>query len=366
MKSKSGWRVVCCLALALSTPVHAQPAPVKPAIVTSEKAVTIVPAQIGLPQQAGLMTLESSKEYGPDGFDSVIQYASPDKQINGTVFVYFPSLPDTGLTFLATDAIIRKRFGKGTEIASDQLTSVGGVADAGRKIVYRGASDGTRSTVAMFVRAGNWIIVLRMSGPASRAQEIEAQIDAIAAQLTFGKDSDPRPATSVAISKCDAVRSADAEILRPSQAAALEGAVIAVSHHVVARKTKLRSPLVPQAMCLTGLSETKDVITQSFQTVDPTPTPRRFRLVGDAGLTLETVVSSVEPGVYIVTRYGIGVVEIYGAFRGVPSEAQLDSIVARDRAIPIVARVELKAEGGSDITLYCANAREGCTKKSEK
>ncbi|MES2291045.1 MAG: hypothetical protein V4530_15040 [Pseudomonadota bacterium] len=361
--------VAVCVALLLSTPAYSEPAPVQPKILTTAKSVRVVPAQIELPQQAGLMTLESSKEYGSDGFDNVIQYASPDKQISGTAFVYFPSLPDTGLTFLATDAIIRKRFGEGTRVASDQLVAVGGVANAGRKVVYGGASNGTRSTAAMFVRAGGWIIVLRMSGPASRASEIEMQIDAVAAKLSFAKDSKPYPATLVTTSGCKATQQVDADVVRPSQAAVLERTLIPVSNNMEIAKKKLWDPPVPAALCLSGSSDIKDVITQDFQlpaTPKKASAARKFRLVGDAGYVLEVTGSKVEPGVYLVIRYGIGSFDVLGAFRGIPSDAQLDRITAQDGSIPVLARVEMSAGGNSNITLNCDDTKEGCAAKNAK
>jgi hypothetical protein len=123
---------------------------------------TVRRAGIGVPRAAGSLRLGSVHTYDTKGLDTVAQYASADEAISGSAFVYYPSLADTGLTFLATDATIRRRFGPGTRIAEDRLVAVGGVAEAGRRVIYAGGSDGLRSTAATFIRAGGWIIVLRV------------------------------------------------------------------------------------------------------------------------------------------------------------------------------------------------------------
>jgi hypothetical protein len=137
-------------------------------------------AGIGVPREAGSLKLGRVADLGTAGLDDMADYASTDEAISGTIFIYYPTLADTGLTFLATDATIRRRFGPQTRIADDRLVSIGGIEGAGRRVSYSGASEGRRSTMAMFARAGGWILVLRVSGPASRAAEIGGDLDALA------------------------------------------------------------------------------------------------------------------------------------------------------------------------------------------
>ena len=103
---------------------------------TANKAGIIVPLAPGTMHKTAL------KQWNDDGIDLYAHYESADAAIAGTIFVYAPTLPDIGLTFLATDDTIRRRFGASTHVAKDELVAIAGVKGAGRKVIYEGVDEG--------------------------------------------------------------------------------------------------------------------------------------------------------------------------------------------------------------------------------
>lgn len=325
----------------------------------------VVRAGISVPRQAGVLKLTTVTDLGHDGIDDVAQYASSDEAISGTIFLYFPTLADTGLTFLATDETIRRRFGGQTRIADDRLVEVGGVASAGRRVIYTGASEGRRATAAMFVRAGGWIIVLRVSGPASRAAQIGASLDALAAGLHFSARSSPVAAHVIAVSPCAAREEREAPVTAPS--AGQLGATLLLIAAGVPRDQKekpLRDVLgrVPDRLCLERNASWGESVALTYRVVDKPRglfAPKAFHLVGDAGFMVEVTAASNDPEQSLMVRHTIGRLLAAGFFRGEPSIGQLETMAGKGGA-KVVADATLTPEGDAQISIYCEATKEGC------
>jgi hypothetical protein len=307
------------------------------------------------------------RDYGTEGVDDVAQYASADQALSGTIFIYFPTLPDTGLTFLATDETIRRRFGPATKIADDRLVSVAGVANAGRRIVYSGASDGLRATDAMFIRAGSWILVLRVSGPASRAGEVAAALDAMAAGLSFAKDP-PLPAHVIQTEPCPDAGRPDAGLAKPTGSEALASALIVAAGGFQDEQRKALPDMfgrVPNRLCLARSGTHGTAVVLTYRTVGKPSglfAPRLFNLVGDAGIIIEVTAAPKSPERLVALRNAIGRATAYGVFLGEPNLAQLDRLYERDAAFPPFATIELKSSGDSNVEIDCKQFIEGCPK----
>jgi hypothetical protein len=324
-------------------------------------------AGIAVQRVAGSLKLGKVEAYDTAGLDTVAQYASSDGAISGSIFIYYPSLADTGLTFLATDATIRRRFGAATRIDDDRLVPVGGVPEAGRRVTYVGASDGTRSTAATFVRAGGWIIVLRVSGPASRASEILANLDALTAGLTSGRNN-PVRAHVIHTEDCTAKSAPDATILKPtgSEVAARLVMVVAETRDEKGRALEDFLGRVPDRLCLlrAGGGEAVELTYKVPAKTKGLYAPRLFHLVGDAGFLIEATAPAKDPERVMMLRHGIGGLEAYGLFRGLPSFSQIDSVAERDEGLPMLAKAAANPDGGGEVTLGCVHLQEGC--KSER
>jgi hypothetical protein len=307
--------------------------------------------------------------YDTAGLDNVAQYASADDAISGTVFIYYPSLADTGLTFLATDATIKRRFGAGTRIVEDGLVAVGGVAGAGRRVIYASVADGLRSSAATFVRAGGWIIVLRVSGPASRATEIAANMDALTSGLTFGRNN-PVKAHVIRTEDCAGRSDPDAAIVKPTGAEVAALVIMAVGETRDENGRALEDVLgrVPDRLCLARSGGTEGAVELTYKVRGKTAgiyAPRLFHLVGDAGFVVEATAPAKHPERVILLRHAIGGLEAYGLVSGPPSFTQVESVVKQDANFPLLATAVAKpeGEGGDEVTLGCVHVQEGCKRE---
>ncbi|HYI39430.1 MAG TPA: hypothetical protein VE053_03840 [Allosphingosinicella sp.] len=320
-------------------------------------------AGISIPRSAGILKLTKVQAYDTAGLDNVAQYASADEAISGTVFIYYPSLADTGLTFLATDETIRRRLGASTHIAEDKLVAVGGVAEAGRRVIYAGASEGTRSTAATIVRAGGWIIKIRVSGPASRAAEIAAALDGLSAGMTFGRNN-PVKAHVIRTEDCAGKTEPDAPILKPAggEVAALLALAVGETRDEKGRALEDVLGRVPDRLCLVR-SGGEGPVELTYKVPGKTPgiyAPRLFHLVGDAGFIVEATASAKTPRNVMLLRHRIGGLDAYGLLRGSPSLAQVENVVDQDENMPLLARAMAEPEGGSRVELGCTHLKEGC------
>jgi hypothetical protein len=325
-------------------------------------------AGISVPRTAGPLTLKELGDLGKEGLDNIAQYSSGDEALSGTIFIYFPTLADTGLTFLATDATIRHRFGAETKVADDRLVTVGAVPNAGRRVIYTGASEGRRSTTAMFVRAGGWIVVLRVSGPASRVAEIAGALDALGTGLRFGNRNNPVPAHVIATSRCEPRDDNPAPLAKPRGPEMTALLVLAATGELRDQAGKTLPDLlgrVPDRLCLARESMLGEATVLTYRAVDKPKglfAPKLFHLIGDAGYIVEATATSNQPDHTIMVRHTIGQLFAYGVFEGIPALAQVDRVIEGDPAFPIVGTAILKPEGGTNVHLDCEDLQESCAK----
>lgn len=333
-------------------------------LVVGTDRLSFLRANVSLPIAPGAMILESAHEFDAGGLDASVQYLTPDKAISGSAFVYFPGLADTGLTFLATDAIIRSRFGPRTQIVDDRLVAVAGVSNAGRRVVYSGASEGRRTTAALFVRVGGWIIVLRASGPASRTAEVLAQLDAMADGLKFAGKTKPEPARIVRTTECLAGDKPDATVSVPDSAFVMAASMIVVGDHPsLSDERSVRLAAIPDEMCLVATSTAGSVITLDYRPSNSAKnrqTVQWVRLTGDAGLTLVAMSTLNDAKRISIVRYTTGGYSIYATFDGLPSRKQLDTMANRDASLAQTGEGTFDPEGDSKINIFCNRTKEGC------
>lgn len=365
-------RFLACLALlaiAVSAQALAQvqtaPAPWTEAGVMA----TAVKAGIAVPLVAGTLRKTDLKQWGNEGIDLYAQYETADRAIMGTIFVYPPTLPDIGLTFLATDEAIRRRFGPATHIAEDTLVSIAGVPGAGRRIIYEGVDTGSRVSTALFVRAGSWVVVGRVTGPASRADEIKRNLDALVSRISFPKGSEPLPANSVKTESCQPRgASPSVKIALPEAGEAIALALISAPGVVDEKGHSAINPMrtVPDRLCLetsATLGQIPLLTLLASNTSMLAYSPRMYLLYGDAGIMLELVESREQPGTFYALRHGVGKMYLVGKFQGMPSEGQLHGLILAPDDAPAVVRYQsrlISAKGDEDFNVNCNLTIEGC------
>lgn len=329
-------------------------------------AMNAVRASVKVGKIAGSMSRSEVRDLGSQGIDLVAQFATPDGAIHGTIFLYRPSLPDSGLAFLATDAIIRQRLGDQAKIISDSTVAAGRVEGAARRVIYAAPDTGIRSALAI-VQAGGWMATFRVSGPGNRANEIAGNLDALLASVTYAKSSSPIRAHIIKVEQClgQAAPKA-AKLLKPSGQTAMAMTLLAIPVYVDESGSSVADPTgrVPDRLCLMdSRTDGQNMILtyRAVATSDGMFSPRLFQLVGDAGTVIEVTRPANESKQLFALRHGLGRVALFGAFASEPSFDQLEAIRKRSDELPIVAIASDKPEGGTDIELDCETFAEGCS-----
>lgn len=337
---------------------------------------------IVIPTKAGTLTNSGTRDMGNAGQDLIAQYLSADGKILGTIFLYAPSRPDPSLTFLATNETILRRLGPDAKRVDDQLVTVAGVANAGRRLVYSGSADaklsgdpdGRLSSTATLLRAGDWVMKIRVSGPMSRADEIARNLDALTAGIRFPQDVAPLTQRSIALTECPSSMGRPSSMERPS---------IKIVHPPTSEIRALALALNTEAdgsdgtidraetstitaACREQVKMVNDIALQSYRvtgTAGGPYQPRQFLLYGDAGIMIVAFEDMAHPGHYYVARHSIGRTLILGRTSGLPSMAELESVLFSPDKQPMIAgmtRNHLAKKVAIDIN--CNLIAEGCTK----
>lgn len=355
------------LAVAAATPATTERpiAKTQAAWFESRGAATAIGPSIDVPKWAGSMSRLEVRDLGSDGVDLVAQYASADEQIFGTIFIYKPTLPHSGLTFLATDEAIRRRLD--AKIIDDQPIAIGGVATAGRRVIYSSSDVRLGSSGLIIVRASGWMLKLRVSGPADRGAEIAANLDALAAGLRFGKGSEPLPTHMIHSEPCkSSLPAANAALVKPHGTVAIAQTLMAVPAFVDenGRAVADFTVRVPDRLCLAESTWDGKIPLLTFRTVksasDGMFEPKIFQLYGDAGQMIEVTRSTNGTGELYALRHGIGRLIIYGGFATEPSVDQLTLIRRSSRELPVIAVIHAYGGGNTKTDLFCDAFAEGC------
>lgn len=365
--------VFLALALLSANPATTAPAveaDAPPAWSDSASDANAVRASIGVPKLAGTLSRTQVRDLGKDGVDLVAQYSTPDEQIFGTIFIYKPTLPDSGLTFLATDEAIRRRFGGAANTIDDRLVSVGGIAKAGRRVIYSSTDSRLGSSALIILQAGGWMIKVRVSGPADRAEEIVANLDALAVGLKFGKGSEPLPAHIIQTEPCNiASPSANGELIKPKGEDAMAVAIMAIPVFIDQKESAVAdlTERVPDRLCLAESSWDGKIPLLTLRTVKSIGAgifePKVFQLYGDAGQMIEVTRATRGPKESYALRHGIGRLILYGGFATEPTADQLTLIRRSSDQLPVIAVIQAYAGGNTNTELFCNSFAEGCAKE---
>ena len=183
---------------AAPTPAPATPAPAPGSEqwLIGDTRIASVPARIVFPRNAGVLDAYNPMEFSHEGegIDNAIQYRSADRAIIGTVYIYYPGLPHSGLSAFATEEVMRQMSQTPLTGGEMRIVAAGGVEGVAIRADYAGFMEGMASSAA-FIKTGRWIIKLRVSGPEARRAEVDAAMAALLAGITFGRANPPRRAT---------------------------------------------------------------------------------------------------------------------------------------------------------------------------
>ncbi|HEX8380009.1 MAG TPA: hypothetical protein VF619_05620 [Allosphingosinicella sp.] len=352
------------LLLGLAAPaVAADPAPPNAFWSVSGERLSFAPAQLSAPRRAaGAEYFETSEfSHKGEGVDTAIKYRSADQKVFATLYVYYPSFSHTGVQAIATDQAIRG----GTR--SPNLRSLGtGLASAAGKRGVAVTADydhylGENHSKAAFIKAGRWMLKLRVTGPESRSAEVAAIMTALLDGLRFEGTAQPSPAAPISLGECKATGRPDAKAV----AGGGEAAIIAVSDASGAPAAKgggrkPRQARVGRDWCRTELQ----VGDQKTAVLQATGEARRRRgdaesallvLYSDSGGVLE-VVRARKENKYLLLHHDIAEVKVLENYDRLPSLAQIGRLFTEGSATKIRARIRLNPSGTADIELPGTNA----------
>ena len=330
-----------------------------------------VKAGIALPLSAGTVRKADLSQYDKDGADLAARYLSADQRIQGTIYLSEPTFADTGLAFLATDEAIRLRWGKATHVGTDRLGPVAGVKGAERRVTYEGAKSSQTPlvTIASIVRAGSWLMIAQVTGPTEQTQEINRDLDALVAGMTFAKGYEPLPVNVIKTEPCQPRdRSIDAKVTRPQMS---DGIKFLSNSGILRGKA-------PDRLCLESFEIVGPVALQIYRPLDPSDRPfatRFYALLGNNGVILEVAESQQEPGAFYALRHGVGRATVFGKFDREPSIGQIRALaVDPDKQPAAILQFSTSAlspemsgvapDRGVGIKLYCDWALNGCVEKT--
>lgn len=310
------------LILVLATPVAVHAASADPEAWSSDGEVLHANAAgIGLPQTtAGLSLVKSGEiadgDEGGQGLDNYAQFTSSDGVIQATAYIYRPSYADAAISAYMTDKAIRDRFGPAERTAY-------GVAPAGAhphtaiRASYR-AADGALVTTAAFVHAGPWLVKLRVTGPAERAEEVESGMTGLLSGLQFDSRSTPSRVAASAIGACPVADGPGASTVPEMQAGRTDSADAAFPRDG------------QDTMCIRG---TVTVGNERYDMLQASAAGSGASAVviplNDAGrvMRLDGIAAT---GGYRLTVHEVGGVSIESSFDRLPSTRQIAAVIDGD------------------------------------
>ncbi len=336
----------------------------------SDSTIAVIPARIGFPRTAGVVTAYQNGEFSlqGQGLDLGVQYRSPDRAIFATAYVYYPGLAHTGLTAFATDDGMRRNSPTPLSGGEARTVAAGGV----NGVAIRRDCGGYRSfaSSAAFIKTDRWMIKLRVSGPEARRVEVMAAMDALLAGITFGRQFQPRPAAIMTVDPCPAAAGGRAagELQDPSGSesaahaflATLDGGGNAATGEGGERRNL--PSRVPSTMCLSQNARLGQLTIPILRGVEGPALSIDGRtmllaILNDAGDTVE-VVHAPNLQRFWLLRHRIGETLFLRSFDGVPSDEQvieaIDANLSGRR--PVNIRVRLSPDGRDQIFIPGAPA----------
>lgn len=184
-------------------------------------------AGVLVPQSAGGLSLIKTGEATArgEGLDNYAQFTSADGVVQATLFVYRPGHADAAVSAFMTDKAIREHFGPAVRRTAFGLAPAGGEANAALRSTYD-IGNGALVTSAAMVHAGQWLLKIRVTATADRADDVAAGMDALLAGLRFDAGATPQPLVARSIDACPAQDSAQAQPAGKGDGLCLRGAAM--------------------------------------------------------------------------------------------------------------------------------------------
>lgn len=326
----------------------------------SEERLNFGLAKLSVPRRAAGAEYYETMEFSRkgEGLDSAIRYRSADHEVFATVYVFYPSLAHSGVQAIATDQAIRANsasaVGRPFSVAVASAAGKPGVAVTSEYDHYLGKLFSS----AAFIKAGRWMVKVRVSGPQARSTEVKAVMTALLDGLRFAGKAQPAPATPISAGECSSTERPDALPVSDDDVLPAYGmlATFDAAGQPAANAPRDRTPLLPRIgrdWCRTTLQVGKDRVTVIRATGDGRGDglggdSALLVLVNDAGGVIEVVRMAKERR-YVVLSHGIAEVEVLGSYDALPSAAQIGRLFVDP--VRVRTRVRLKPNGDTEMEL---------------
>ena len=316
---------------------------------------------ISLPRQAGPVAVTETGEFSHEGqgVNTHVQYKSADREVWATVYLYLPGIAHPGLAALATEHAMAANSDKPLVQHGRSVVAAGGKEGTAIRATFGGYLKDKRSSSA-FVKAGRWLVKIRVSGPEARAREVDATMTALLDGIRFEGESQPAPAEIIDPSPCAPSRadatpaaydateiSTDAVVLGGLDPAGVKPQGGGGEEPVLAR--------VGRRWC-SGVAGTGKNRVLFLRAIDEAGAPASLAesvlliLYSDAGGILEAV-RLPEHGRHVLMNHSIVDSFVLGALNGAPSDAQIARYLSGepDDALRTRAKIRLAPNGDTRI-----------------
>lgn len=344
------------LSLLLAGPAAAQSLAVDESAwrLTDSEAPRPLRTDIAVPREAGPLQLTRLSAFRPGGLDNGATYRSRDGGLIATVYIYRPMLADAGYTMIAADAALRGNL-TAVVAAPETLVAAGGVADAAHRRLYSGllSRNGQSRSLASglaALRAGHWIVKLRVTGPGERQADVAAALDSLLAGLTFG------PSSTVSRSRLDEVSSCpDASSPAPPKRGKAEPAFAALL-------LGLQPPASgsgPRRLCEMARRHTPQSLDIVLRPTDGPASVPSVVLMGDAGDSAQVLPPFLGMRGYVVVTDSLDAATLFGPFEWAPAARLLLDLPAKssDWIGPAVARLTRGPDGKAAVSVEIKPAK---------
>jgi hypothetical protein len=324
--------------------------------------ITLIRSGISFPARAGTLSITETKEFSHPGqsLDAIAQYRSADSKVVGTVYVYYPGIAHSGLAALATDEAIRLNSRNPVTSHGSQVVAAGGHRGVAIRTDY-GAYMGNNASSAAFVKAGRWMVKIRVSAPEGRKSEVTGAMEALLDQIRFSGAAAPRPAAIIGTPACPSAATRDAGLLPDVAAETAANAIVIGTTDAAGGVGSDENPAralpsrIGTKWCrhVVAVGNSKVPVLRATDAASAGAAMEGksllFALYSDAGGALE-VMRVAKSDKYLLLNHEIGATNLLGTFDAVPSDRQIaDLLAGRSEAGAPRARVLLKADGNTDV-----------------
>ena len=336
--------------------------------IIGDTQVAFTPVPIAFPLKAGILSATNHKEASHEGenLDNVIDYYSSDQSVFGTVYIYQPGLSHAGLAAIAQDWAIRDN-SPNVVGGAIRVVAAGGKEGVALRATDAGYRDKLASSAA-YIKAGRWLVTIRVSGPEPRKAEVEAAMDALLAGIVFGERTRARPAPALTVHDCPQQTDEKPAKMLPDRTdvslaalgilGAFDGGGMEGTNDDTGEPALLPSR-VPTYLCRAQLKTKRGRMTllraEDGEPVSIDGRTVRAALLSDSGRILE-VDHDAKLGGYVLLYHDLGETDLLGTYDSIPSDKQLADIldgVDQDGG-RIRVPVRFHADRGPDIILPSA------------